>query len=575
MRKSSWVYSMMFIYILLSAVSVSPVYACSGGPPTWEVWLPQLVEQSDVIVIGHYVELDDTETNGILRVSAYLHGQGAEHLLIRSETLAHIENNRNVNRRYSRCTSIAQLYTTGSYLYFLSHQGDGTYSIRHRRYFEHTYTADAETEASIDRALLELIQQITAVTGQPPQTPDTGYAYPRTTPILITTTEGEHFLLPVDTVNLVPVAESELADLRRDQHECAGPPCTVFSPNGLNRVSLAEAGQEPPSDSISILTEGYVESSAVGERIAFSTTSDTYALWHGDQIELYALWYPHLGYPDYLFADYVFTSEFLTAIPAGNSVEYPIAWSPDGRMLVFSTDEGLWLWDALTLDYPPQLLFPTTTDVPVARYFSPQGRYLAITEGDRRYIYDFVTQRELPDGYVSPDDRILLVFDTAADGPTTLEVAYLAPGIRRSEFYPEVQYLDVAWIDDAYFAASITGISFLRLETIVTESASGEIFYEAVPYVVEEPFVDVVTYHASGIYTYDQQVPYLIQDVQMRGFTYKAGPGLIKISDDGYHLRLNNHPLQVIGTLLSLESLLSAPIEDVVWLPSAFYYVRN
>lgn len=551
------------VIILAIAIPTSSTYACSGGPPPWEEWLPRLIDDSDVIVVGNYDKLDDTETNGIFRVTSYLDGEGSEYLLIRSDDIRRVENERNVDRRYPPCLMNTRVNTSSSYLYFLSRQNDGTYTIKHSRNYQSAHNTAWEVPEGTK--LAEAVSEITLAVGHEPQLPDTKTAYPRTTPILITTTEGQHFLLPVDTTEAVPVAESELVDLRRDQHECSGPPCTVYSPNGLDKVRLISTEQDPPEEDRSL---NYIAYSAVGERIAFSSTSDTYVLWHEDQMKLYALWYPRIGYPDDRFSDFIPSPEFITAIPAGSSIDYPIAWRPDGRMLAFSTDEGLWLWDALTIDYPPQLLVPTTSDVPVARYFSPQGRYLAITDGDRHYNYDLVTQRELPDGYVSPDDRTLLVFDTAAEDPTTLEVAYLAPGIRQSEFYPEVQYLDVAWIDDVYFYASITGFSFLRYKPVAYESASGEITYEAVPYVVEEPFTDVVTYHSSGLHWIESEVPYAIDEIQMQDFIYEAGAGLIKVSADGYHLRIGRD-------LLSFKTSLPAPIAEVVWLPSVFYYVQD
>ena len=123
----------------------------------------------------------------------------------------------------------------------------------------------------------------------------------------------------------------------------------------------------------------------------------------------------------------------------------------------FSTDAGMWFWDALTSGSLPQLLIPAIDDIPTVRYISPQGRYIAIAEGNHYYNFDLVSQQRLPDGYVSPDDRVLLVFDTQAVAPTTLEVMYLAPGIRSFEYYPEVRYLDVQWVNSTYFVASITG----------------------------------------------------------------------------------------------------------------------
>lgn len=557
------------LLILLNLVGYAlPVSACVYSPPPWNEWLPMLVEASDVVVVGQYVTLDDAEANGIFRVQTYLIGSGSEHLTVSASDLRRIEN-RIVKRNYDMCGIFEpdHLQTTGTYIYFLKRQNTGMYFINHEHYFP---SADAMTSVlDSSKGVTELDSiglgaQISSQMQSDPQKPDEDAPYPRTTPILLTTESHQNFLLPVDSLNLVLISKDEMVNLRRDQHECSPPPCTAYSPNGVDKVYLQSEGSEPREIEWIL---PYVESNAVGERIVFSASSETYALWKDGQIQLYALWYPKLGYPD----DWVGSARTIALFnttPAGNSLQFPAVWSPDGRTLAFSTDEGLWLWDALTMGYPPQLLIPTQSTVPIARYFSPLGRYLAVDEADRRYNLDLVTRRELPDGYVSPNDRILLVFDTAAEKPTTLEIAYLAPGIRQFEYYPEVEYLDVQWIDDAYFRASITGFSYLKYKSSEPyQDSLGNMVNEAIIYVVEERFYDTVQYHSSGIHwiQHELQVPYPLDDVQMRDFTYKNGPGLIEISVDGYSLSINRH-------LVSLASALSSPIKEAVWLPSAFYF---
>ncbi len=550
------------------------VLACSGGPLPWDTLLPWLIEQSDVIVVGKYAELDDVEANGIFRVQSYLYSSGPEYLTLRASDLRIIENQRNVNRFYYDCGAFGPAYldTTTTHIYFLQAQNDGTYVIRHRLSFanQNDRITLANAPEPLETSGSQLSQQIADVAGQNPEPPNTELPYPRTTPILITTEDDQHFILPVDSTALVPVLEEELVDLRRDQYECSGPPCSVYSPNGLDKVYLR--ANEDDLHEIETFRP-YVESNAIGQRIVFSATSETYALWHEDQIQIFVLWYPKLGYPDPYPSEYWNTNdiEMISHIAADNSIDYPVAWSPDGRTLAFSTSKGLWLWDALTADYPPQLLIPTEENVPMVRYFSPQGRYLAITDGDECYNLDLVTRRELPDGYLSANDRILLAFDTASEEPTTLEVMYLAPGIRQFEYYPEVQYRYVQWVDDAYFMAAISGFSYLEYRPEEVETSDGRTYYEAIPYLIEEPFQDVQQYHSSGlpsIGAWDVTVPYAIDEPQMANFVYKNGPGLIEISADAYHLIINR-------TRIALESSLPAPIKEVVWLPSAFYYIND
>lgn len=556
------------IGLLFVFVPIRPAAACSGGPPPWNEWLPQLIQRSDVIVVGQYVKLDDANANGIFRVQSYLDGGGPESLVISASDVRSVENSLHVHRNYSDCglNSLNYLKTSGSSIYFLSRQDDGIYVINHERYFPDTQSTTIiqdENGEVFELSISGLSDQITEQLGHSPQTPNKGAPYPRITPVLLTTITGKHYLLPIDTNDLIPVADEALVDLKQDQYDCSPPPCTVYSPNGQDKIYLRSS--ESDFHSIGSLLP-YLEHNVIGERITFSATSDTYALWDNDEIRLYPLWYPAWG-------NYFYEGELINAIPAGNSINYPVVWSPDGRTMVYTTDEGLWLWDALTIGYPPTLIVPTESEVPFARYFSPHGRYLAVTEGEKRYNLDLVTRKELPDGYVSPDDRKLLVFDTSATTPTTLEIVFLAPGIRQYEYYPEVKYLDVQWMDNERFIASIIGSSYLGYEQgePIKDPASGEIIegvYDAIPHVVDAPFHDVVIYSAletspqgvSGL-----RVPYGVSEIQMDSFTFANGPGLIEISEDGYYLSVD-------GNLVSLESDLSQPIKDAAWLPSAFYF---
>jgi hypothetical protein len=125
----------------------------------------------------------------------------------------------------------------------------------------------------------------------------------------------------------------------------------------------------------------------------------------------------------------------------------------------------------------------------------------------------------------------------------------------------------VQWVDDTYFIASITGFSFLEYE-FVGPYEDGS--YEAVPYVVDEPFADVQKYHSSDPHPIGSYniVPYYVGESHTSDFTYKPGPGLIEISTDGYQLIVNNSPRFI-------ETQLSEPVVEAVWLPSAFYYEND
>jgi hypothetical protein len=557
--------SVILLLVLVGMVTTSNVYACSGGGwATWDDAVTAFVEYSDTIVVGQFVELDDVELNGIFQIETYLlGGRGAEHLTVAINDVRKIVS-RDTAHRYFNC-GINQprgpLSLEGQYILFLERNIDGTYQNATHWYWyfatpEATFTV--HDEVKLDLATFQA--QITAKVGDAAIAPDIETPYPRTTPIILTTRSGQQYLLPVDGSPPVSVTEAEAIERRRDQYECSPAPCTAFSPNGLDVVYLLREGDTHDYvNDFAITQEHYI----VGSHVSFSANSQTFVVWRNNELELHTLWYPEIGLPEDPIYTRMYSSEIVNVIPIdASSLNYPVAWSPDGRTLAFSDDEGLWLWDVFSLDFPPQLLLPRVgDDVPVARYYSPQGRYLAVTMGSERYNLDLVTRRELPDGYVSPNDRILLVFDTAAVSGTTLDIAFLAPGIRQSTYYSGVDYYQVQWINNTSFYAVVGGQGYLEYEA-GEQLADGS--WEAQSYVVDEPFFDVQRYTLGYLDNW-QAVPYGVGTMHPNRFDYQPGSGVIEFVANTCRISVNGH-------IIDLLPYLPEPIVSAEWLPSAFYY---
>jgi hypothetical protein len=561
----------ILLLVLVGIMTTGNVYACSGGGgTTWDELLPQIVDGSDTIVLGRFVELDDAQANGIFQVEAYFLGSGAEHLTIAVSDIREIEHDRTINRIFlGSCISLTPRFQTeGQYVFFLTRNTDGTYHERLYRYFaspEATFTFRSDIE--IDLQMLQ--SQIISEVGHAPIEPDENTMYPRTTPIIVTTRTGQQYLLPVDGTAPIHLNESEAFEMQRDQRECSSPPCTVFAPNGVDVVQLMREGDTPLSTPHTHL---YLAHNVEGKRISMSSTSETFVLWQNNELQLHMFWYPAYEFPNSGYYPRSWVEQANSISVDTSSLSYPAAWSPDGRTLAFSDDNGLWLWDVFSVDYPPQLLLPRVgNDIPVARYYSPQGRYLAVTVGDERYNLDLVTRRELPDGYISPNDRVLLVFDTAAQGATTLEVAYLAPGVRQATYYDGLDYYQVQWIDNRRFLAAVGGNSFIRYETGEQLEDGG---WEAIPFVVENPFSIVMSFYATEINS-DQQVPFPVEYTQNETDFYQTNPVNRFVYDENNGLIAffaGSCSITVNDTVIDLLPYLPEPIVSAEWLPSAFYY---
>jgi WD40 repeat protein len=192
----------------------------------------------------------------------------------------------------------------------------------------------------------------------------------------------------------------------------------------------------------------------LGTAAVFAPTSDLLAIWNDNQIEIHAFNYPRLGFR--------FTSPGDTALI--NTVPLqPIeihtlgvgVWSPDGRYLAYSDSEGLWLWDVLTPPIPPNLLVPSTAEViPIPRYFSPMGHFLAVTEGDIRYTLAVRNGMRYPDGVVSPDDRILLAYDTSQKYEIEPVQMWLTPFQSQRIGFEMYEIRQVAWLNESQYLAT-------------------------------------------------------------------------------------------------------------------------
>ena len=562
---------LLFLFICLPVLLVFnllTVYACSGGGyATFEDFLQYHTDHSSVIVVGHFIELDAVNYNGIFEVERYLAGETtAQYLTVGMNDVRLVTNSYEIHRNYPCWVNkllgrYGGFNRTSQYILFLDATDEGIYRPAIQRYFQFA-SADAEFGGWDQTFTSEEIQErLTELTGQS-YLPEIAEAtsLPRTTPVLVTTTDGQNYVIPVDSD--VPFAISaEDASLRvRNQITCNIPPCDAWSPNGLDRVHLLRSEDEAITRDDYDITQVH---NVVGDRVMMSTSNDAFALWLADgRVEIYALWSPDYAFPDWI-GDGQYRPVYLHDIQLNpTALNYPAIWSPDGRLIYFSDDDGLWMLDAYSADFPPQLILPADHTIPVARYFSPQGRYLAVTDGEQNYNLDLVTRRELPDGYLNPSDRILLVFDTANEDGSTLEIMHLAPNDLRREFYADVLYHQVHWTDETRFLASVSGIGYFEYDTIAMDDGS----YELLEIPVEEPFFAIRSF-SSGIYmsTYDT-APYRdIQPPFFNRFVYDPHIGTIYISEDDYHIQFS-------GITVDMSEYVDSPVESAEWLPSAFYY---
>ena len=222
-------------------------------------------------------------------------------------------------------------------------------------------------------------------------------------------------------------------------------------------------------------------------------------------------------------------------IAPDNTTIVQAAWSPDGRLLVYSDTDGLWLWDALLENSQPQLLLATENgQIPLARYFSPSGRFLAITISEENHYLDLVSGQLLPDGIFSPDEQYLIAFDTingSIQGFRCSVPFQNCIGIEGDDFIIR----HIAWVDNRNVIISIC----------------------------HEPTSECRVTH-NNIYGYFGTA----YGDNVSEFAYQQETNLLAILQDEYVININRDGWEN----LNLESSLDSPIDKIEWMPSLFYY---
>ncbi len=536
----------IFLLGLTWISTVSPVLACSGGV---SMTLPELVDDAEIIVHGQVELIDDAGQNGVLRVASYLKGQpGPEHILLSLYEPARVTAS---NERFSSGGCFHGVYPPlqagDNIVIFLQQKANGAYELAPRHFSNGIYynfnTIERPTKVYVNPEGMvvnvpspydnltsdmrevtlgefeDLIQQANGESAQPPLTDE---PYPLFAPLLITTQSGAKYLLAVDGSDPQLIDADDPQMVRRDQPGCMTLSCTAFSPNGVDFVTLQNV------NGVTNIKLPYGDT-LPGEAFLFSSTSDALVAWvtQGSlaQIVVYTLRYQRLRWQDEWAQQW---RVFDLDLRDKRFLIGQAAWSPDGRLLAFSDDRGLWLWDVFTPDSEPQLFSESPLEV---RAFSSTGRYLLTGEVGFGAIIDLITGEQLPDGALSPDDRILLTYEPE------FRVLELTPFSEKTNMLPlGSQVTEAIWKDNNQYIVLTCPDATDRDSCRVAEKA--------------------VNPAGGGTYT-------------GYAFDYMPVGNSLAIVQDDYTLVLRNNTLRSLYQYeRDLSTTLDTPIVNVEWLSS-------
>lgn len=468
----------LFVFLIVTFSPQHTALACSGGYPVSILNLETDLDEGVIVVRG-------TGTGrvgkGEVHVKEYIIGEPDYSLLrllyygkgrLTAESVGY----------YAGSCGYGALYPTDHEAYYVMrrHQ-DGTYRITHIITFPSEYPQFVDSTPERNRYHLtedEFLERINA-NPRPPLFADIEFPpNPLLNPMLIRTRNDSLYLLPVDATvpeDIVLIAENvrdvESIDtfigITTDEslilHErlsgyqwrwplpqgvdCTVMTCITFSKNGLfvilqrdaNAVRVCELALIFPNSSGSASTKGdpcrqsiSPTTLYIGKGVRTTPDSNYLAIWQGEMIVIYGSesWSEDVRY-----------SGDAPPLQASTSLELPTSgypedwfagrgvWSSDSRWLAYSDARGLWLWDVFT--QAPQHVLPASLDgqqIPYARFFSPSGRYLAVSMGEQHFIMDRFSGLVFPDGVIRPDERMLLRRDTVNEAPVPAEMCSLLNG---------------------------------------------------------------------------------------------------------------------------------------------------
>ncbi len=547
-----------FIVLLMGMVIVttntSLVSACSGGSP-WT--LKELISSSDTVVQASVTEVDDVSQNAILKVESYLvGGAGPEYLLFVNSypiITSYILAGRSAG---GDCLGLGSDIVMGKRMYlFLRRNTDGAYQTINN--FIYSFPAEDSTiEVYLNEGMTygegqkvkedEFIRLITRESGEKPSSPIRNTQYPLKAPLQITTTSGKQYELPVDGKAPFEITEAVLREQLPNlvylnfgfiaAYNSPLKECLTLSPDRLHFVVQSDAN--------TIMMQG--DTKVVGQASLFSSTSDSIAVWNECDLTIYDLFYPRL---------FKKGTEYRTTVLNGDDNCHAFAkaarWSPNGRILVYSDEKGLWLWDTFDLSGPPRLLAAASDDVtPLANLFSPLGGYLSVTEGSKRYTLDLLTGTVFPDGVVSPDDRLLLKYDTSKP-IFDLELCSFFPYQCQSigDMYIQVFDEPSGEIIRCYCDLS-------RVRKVEWTGKSEFVVSICVP---EDPRLCAIFNWFPYGFQWNKSQPFKSQS-----FEYDSANNTLAILKDGETVIVNDQ-------IYNLSSVIDSEIVNIEWLPPLFY----
>ncbi|MDX2078664.1 MAG: hypothetical protein SFZ02_19690 [bacterium] len=500
---------MLNLLVFGMATSTQPAWACSGIGPTVEDLL-----DSEFIVIGNILWLDDSGKNGVMEVYEYLKGQGKQTLTLSSYTPRQIMRDKVYSR--SGCNYGTSMRENTEVIMFLSKNLDGSYHPSQYYYTNNQRILWSLSLPTYVESLAELRDAIIGYLQTQPTNPIGGY-YQLNAPLLITSESGSQYLLPVDKIMAILLEENQTRFIPEEQSACWEFNCVAISSADTIEIKNGEItfGQ-------GVLNPQTISANA----FMLSPTPPFIAIWRENKIQIFRM---HSILDDSSRITLVTETPLYTIIP--NSA----VWSPNGQFLVFADDRGIMLWDVFVEGAEPILIYDT--DIKRIQGFSPLGRFLVIGDTENGISIDLISGETYPVGVFSPTENYLMSYN--------------------NELF---QFIPRQFQDMSELYSPIHKIQWLSNNSWIALACNSEDNPASCNIIRENTGISSEAVQTHG-YAFDY-------DMQNRS--------LVMVVDEfQINIEQTLGQSQYINTMhynYDLSPYLDSPIASIEWLPSLFYY---
>jgi hypothetical protein len=263
-----------------------------------------------------------------------------------------------------------------------------------------------------------------AKTGSLPKPPLSDQLYPRKSLLLLISGNGLRYLLPIDSNQPLVVSDSELSAVLLSfpceprQWKVSLGCDTAFDSARLVPLDDFTGVRRYIDGDPERFVNNYGLPVAPGDTASFANTGEL-AVWGNGHLTVYDAYAGQQGMARRLI-------EHSVSTPINGNIRQT-AWSADGQQFAFSDSDGVWilsLADPIRLNRPV-LLAPSGDPL----HFSPDGKYLAISDQDSRYTIALETAERLPYRIYAPDMNHFVEIQDAVLLDSTIEIAKRADHI--------------------------------------------------------------------------------------------------------------------------------------------------